>query len=632
MNEQDSDSNAPTFDIASLPSVHEHDWRNTSLLETVAETVNLDGETVEDPYSDRFLAKEKEVSPTHQQTQRQAQPQPQTKQIANPPIAQSEAVVNGNKPRVNFEGATTSPEEKVHIKAMFPTPDGPPSSNNNHTNSAQGPSNPSNSDPRRMAGYVPNKYSAHHDPNMPDWEGATIAEHTMADISTLSPPPDDYYNPYVAPHVPPVAMIPAQAISWEDLEETDAERADWKNPGYSKDNSTTSSGEQRTALEPRDRKLIWGLIALVFLLVLAVSIVIPISVKAVSNNNQNTNGVIDENTNNVVPTTPSPSMRPASDTPIPSVMPVAAKTKKPNPSGSVKPDIDETDDKIDDDTTTDDKATVEPETTDPATEKPNNNGRETTQPTVSPISSEESGTPQPNPSPAEVVPESTPEPTPEPTQEPTTKPSKSPISKAPTPSPQSSLLEQNLGERPKQWLEAHNSRRQYYHEDVYGTTYVPLVWSESMAKDAASWAEEQNDGIGCSAGTQGRNDIGQTGYAYWTTRETGFDDPDDVVSWWVDDEADLEWDENSKFTQAIWRASKYLGCGESLNDFQENGRTVYCRIYVCNYITKGNCNMNSYDDWTEPMLMDVTKCGDQCPSEGCYWDAFNIDRMLPLGR
>ena len=42
--------------------------------------------------------------------------------------------------------------------------------------------------------------------------------------------------------------------------------------------------------------------------------------------------------------------------------------------------------------------------------------------------------------------------------------------------------------------------------------------------------------------------------------------------------------------------------------------------------------MNSYDDWTEPMLMDVTNCGDQCPSEGCYWDAFNIDRMLPLGR
>lgn len=581
MNEQDSDSNAPTFDIASLPSVHEHDWRNTSLLETVAETVNLDGETVEDPYSDRFLAKEKEVSPTHQQTRRQTLPQPQTKPITNPPIAQptGKAFDSENRPRVNFEGATTSPEEKVHINAMFPTPDAPPSSNNNHTNSAQGPSNPSNGAPQRMAGYVPNKYSAHHDPNMPDWEGATIAEHTMADISTLSPPPDDYYNPYVAPHAPPVAMVPAQEISWEELEETDAERADWRNPGYSKDNSTTSS-EQRNALEPRDRKLIWGLIALVFLLVLAVSIVIPISLKAVSNNNHNTNGVIDENTNNVVPTVPPPSMRPV---PAPSVMPVTAKTKKPNPSGLVKPDIDEIDDKIDTDTATDDKATVEPETTDPATKEPSNNGRETPQPTLSPIKSEVE-TPQPNPSPSEVVPESTSEPTPEPiTQEPTTKPPTS----SPTPSPQSSLLEQNLGERPKQWLEAHNSRRQYYHEDVYDTTYVPLVWSESMSTDAASWAEEQNDGNGCSATTQNRDDIGQTGYAYWTTKEAGFDAPDDVLSWWVDDEAGLEWDANSMYTQALWRASKYLGCGESLNDFQQNGRTVYCRIYVCNYITKG---------------------------------------------
>jgi hypothetical protein len=38
--------------------------------------------------------------------------------------------------------------------------------------------------------------------------------------------------------------------------------------------------------------------------------------------------------------------------------------------------------------------------------------------------------------------------------------------------------------------------------------------------------------------------------------------------------------------------------------------------------------MEKYDDWTVPMLMDDTPCGDECPEEGCYWTAFNIDRMF----
>lgn len=38
--------------------------------------------------------------------------------------------------------------------------------------------------------------------------------------------------------------------------------------------------------------------------------------------------------------------------------------------------------------------------------------------------------------------------------------------------------------------------------------------------------------------------------------------------------------------------------------------------------------MNEYDDWTEPLLLDDTPCGNECPDEGCYWDAFNIERMF----
>jgi hypothetical protein len=50
--------------------------------------------------------------------------------------------------------------------------------------------------------------------------------------------------------------------------------------------------------------------------------------------------------------------------------------------------------------------------------------------------------------------------------------------------------------------------------------------------------------------------VGQTGYAYWTTKNDGMDSPEDVLSWWIDDEEGLDYPENKKFTQAIWRASK----------------------------------------------------------------------------
>jgi hypothetical protein len=602
MREHDTDSNSPTFDISSLPSVHEHDWRTTNPLDiksTAGETVNLESATIEDPYSDEYFAKEKEVSPPRAvaNTNTNTSPQQQQQQAAIP-------MSKPNTSTVHFENSS-APQEAIHINAMFQTNG---SSSNNHTNSAQQGATNSNSNDaantsQQLQSYVPNKYSAHHDPSMPDWEGVTIAERTMADISTLSPPPDDYYNPYVSPH-PPVAMIAAASpgTPWEELEESDAERADWKNPTY-KENSTLGTSNNESALQPRDRRLIWGLIGLVGMLVVVVSVIVPVSIKAV-NNNGGSKLVGQEN---VLVTAP------------PTSMPVLGSGDGPCVGPECKPQDDDkvvtTDDFVDVDggvvpadptNTTNTTAspsladTMAPEVdweTSPPIDQ-GNNGRETKVPTPSPITLEptlSTITTEP-PSIAAIV-ESTPEPTistPEPTPEPTSKPSTS----SPTPSPTSSLLSSNLGETPQAWLTAHNTRRQYYHETVYGTSYIPLVWSESLASEAQAWAEEQNDGSGCSAGTQDRDDIGQTGYAYWNTRDDGMDAPEDVMTWWVDEEEGLDYDENKKFTQAVWRGSKYLGCGSSIAEFEESGRTAYCRIYVCNYIRKGElCSYSNICPW-----------------------------------
>jgi hypothetical protein len=449
---------------------------------------------------------------------------------------------NAHTSRVHFESSQSSPsqqQEAIHINAMFQT-NGNSSSNNNHTDSAQqGP--PSSS--QNLPSYVPNKYSAHHDPSMPDWEGITIAERTMADISTLSPPPDDYYNPYTSP---PVAMIAAASpgTPWEELEETDAERADWRNPTYTKENSTLGSGvEQGSALQPRDRKLIWGLMVLVGLLVVVVAVAVPLSIKAVNGGGSKVVGQ-----ENALVTT-SPTMMPVS-----------------GGGGTTDDSVD-----IDGVITTEPKnttgvpslaTTTSPELVWETTPPSSDNGREETKvPTPAPIAT----TLEPSikvevvtesPSNNNEITSSTPEPTiattPEPTPEPTPKPSTS----SPTPSPSSSLLNSNLGETPLAWLSAHNTRRQYYHESVYGSTYIPLIWSESLASSAQEWAETENDGSGCSVDTQGSDAMGQTGYAYWTTKNDGMDSPEDVLSWWVDDMEGLDYPDNKKFTQAVWRASK----------------------------------------------------------------------------
>ena len=49
-----------------------------------------------------------------------------------------------------------------------------------------------------------------------------------------------------------------------------------------------------------------------------------------------------------------------------------------------------------------------------------------------------------------------------------------------------------MSERDKEWLEAHNTRRKTWHEQN-GETFIPLYYSQELAKDARSWAEELLD-------------------------------------------------------------------------------------------------------------------------------------------
>ncbi|KAL7500690.1 hypothetical protein ACHAWT_008545 [Skeletonema menzelii] len=178
-----------------------------------------------------------------------------------------------------------------------------------------------------------------------------------------------------------------------------------------------------------------------------------------------------------------------------------------------------------------------------------------------------------------------------------------------------------MTERDHQYLEAHNIRRKEWHEQ-YNKTFVPLVYSPMLAADAKAWAEE----LLWSCGVVGIEHEGTNSFGENLAKNTGDPEtwgqlypPENIVRRWVDFEKGLPYPSNGHLTAALWRAGKYLGCGEGARAY---GKGV-CRIQVCRYGRASNCDMNNYDarngtNWLNPMLLNYTRCGPDCPQEGCF--------------
>ena len=176
----------------------------------------------------------------------------------------------------------------------------------------------------------------------------------------------------------------------------------------------------------------------------------------------------------------------------------------------------------------------------------------------------------------------------------------------------------SITQRELDYLNEHNSRREYWHNE-FGGTYVPLKYSMGLAAAAKAWAEEllddcDVDGIkhDPNRDLQGENLAKAVGYhGDWGELKP----VSNIVHRWVDREATWSWPENAHFTQALWRASRYMGCGESVKSM---GEGKLCRVQVCRYTRTGNCGMGDGNNWKGKMMEGFSSCGHACPPEGCY--------------
>ena len=178
-----------------------------------------------------------------------------------------------------------------------------------------------------------------------------------------------------------------------------------------------------------------------------------------------------------------------------------------------------------------------------------------------------------------------------------------------------------MSQRDVDYLEAHNSRRKDWHER-YNLTYVPLRYSPALAKDAQDWAEELLHACGVVGiehedynpfGENLAKNVGKNGWGQLYPA-------DSIVGRWVEFEVGLPYPSNGHLTQVLWRASHYLGCGESAKEY----RGGMCRVQVCRYGRAGNCDMQGFnatygENWLIPMLNNYTRCGPNCPPGKMLW-------------
>ena len=175
-----------------------------------------------------------------------------------------------------------------------------------------------------------------------------------------------------------------------------------------------------------------------------------------------------------------------------------------------------------------------------------------------------------------------------------------------------------ITQRELDYLNEHNTRREYYHKK-FGKAYVPLKYSMGLAAAAKGWAETllddcYTDGIlhDPNRNLQGENLAKAVGsYDEWGEIKS----VSNIVWRWVEREETWSYPENLHFSQVLWRASRFMGCGESMKDL---GNGKMCRVQVCRYTRPGNCAVVDGLDLQEKMLDDYSQCGYACPPEGCF--------------
>lgn len=158
------------------------------------------------------------------------------------------------------------------------------------------------------------------------------------------------------------------------------------------------------------------------------------------------------------------------------------------------------------------------------------------------------------------------------------------------------------------YLDAHNQNRKTYHQ-MLGAEYKPLTWSTQLASEASNYAQSllqycctsQLPHDSSNIGKHGENLASNCGSGSYGQRKAATD----ILNRWVYMEHNKDsYTAKFHYTQALWRASDYVGCGVATKDM---GNGAACYMQVCRYQKPGNCAINQ-DNHIMRMLSDSSGC------------------------
>jgi hypothetical protein len=131
------------------------------------------------------------------------------------------------------------------------------------------------------------------------------------------------------------------------------------------------------------------------------------------------------------------------------------------------------------------------------------------------------------------------------------------------------------------WLDAHNAERARLGQK-------PLVWSERLEKDAASWAATMARNGNFEHAPPGKEDQGEN---LWMGTKGAFP-PGIMVQAWIDERQHYvrgifpkvsrtgQWADVGHYTQIIWHETREVGCAQAASADSD--------YLVCRYLPAGN--------------------------------------------
>jgi hypothetical protein len=170
-------------------------------------------------------------------------------------------------------------------------------------------------------------------------------------------------------------------------------------------------------------------------------------------------------------------------------------------------------------------------------------------------------------------------------------------------------IQPSLTDRDKQWLTAHNSRREAFYE-AEGVLNKPLIWSTELAEAASNWVDQIIPT--CKPMVEGGHSDGEN-LSTRTSNAERDESPEVILGRWVDRQVGKGYPENQSMTQVLWRGTRYIGCKDKMVTKSDGS---LCYVSVCRYARAGNCAVKN-GAWKEAALADRSGCGRACPGDLC---------------